>query len=105
MRDRVKARPVVMRFPWPTMMLERIGIIGKTQGVKVSSRPNPKKLSRTRTVLPEASERAMRSCSGRSPTVAKSSAESGRSPGPMVTPPVCAGAAGRVMSTDFFIGG
>ena len=48
------------------MMLERIGIMGNTQGVNVSSRPNPKKLSNTSKLLPLASERAIRSCSGSS---------------------------------------
>ena len=33
--------------PEPTMMPERMGIIGKTQGVSESSRPKPKKLATT----------------------------------------------------------
>ena len=55
---------MLMFSPWPTMMLERIGIIGKTQGVKVRSSPKPKKLSNTSQVLPLNSDWAMRSCSG-----------------------------------------
>ena len=42
-------------------MLERIGIIGSTHGVKASSKPKPKKLMRTNVVLSEANERAIRS--------------------------------------------
>jgi hypothetical protein len=48
------------------MMPDRIGIIGNTHGVKVSSRPKPKKLARMAAVLPPSSRRAMRpdsSCS------------------------------------------
>ena len=41
-----------MSSPWPTMMLERIGIMGNTQGVKVNNRPRPKKLNNTSQVLP-----------------------------------------------------
>ncbi len=41
----MKARTWVTAWPWLTMMPERIGIIGKTQGVKDSSRPKPKKLA------------------------------------------------------------
>ena len=36
------------------MMPDRIGIIGKTQGVSASSRPKPKKLSTMSQVLPPA---------------------------------------------------
>lgn len=42
------------------MMPERIGIIGKTQGVSESSRPKPKKLAMTTQVLAPESKRAMR---------------------------------------------
>ena len=40
----MKPLRLVMPLPWPTMMPERIGIIGNTQGVSESSRPKPKKL-------------------------------------------------------------
>ena len=46
-------------WPWPTMMPDRIGIIGKVQGVNASSRPKPKKLSRISGTLAPASRRAM----------------------------------------------
>ena len=39
-------------WPWPTMMPDKIGIIGNTQGVKDSSRPKPKKLATTHQKLP-----------------------------------------------------
>jgi hypothetical protein len=45
------------------MMLDRMGIIGNTQGVKASNRPKPKKLRITSQVLPLVSDSAMRSCS------------------------------------------
>ena len=40
-----------------------MGIIGKTQGVKASSRPKPKKLSSVSGILPEESLAAIASCS------------------------------------------
>ena len=36
-----------MDVPWPTMMLERIGTIGNTQGVNASRSPNPKNTAAT----------------------------------------------------------
>jgi hypothetical protein len=35
-----------MAWPWPTMMPDRIGYIGKTQGVSASRMPAPKKVVR-----------------------------------------------------------
>ena len=46
-------------LPWPTMMPDRMGIIGKVHGVKASSRPKPKKLSRMIGTLAPESRRAM----------------------------------------------
>src|SRR3989304_5296400 len=48
-----------MSVPSPTMMPERIGIIGSTHGVKASSRPKPKKLASTSQVLPDSNMAAM----------------------------------------------
>ena len=42
-RDSQKAFMVVILSPWPTMMPDRIGNIGSTQGVKASSSPAMKK--------------------------------------------------------------
>src|SRR5574340_845857 len=41
--DRTKACILVILWPRPTMMPDRIGIIGNTQGVRASNRPAPKK--------------------------------------------------------------
>src|SRR5690554_8051534 len=43
--DNAKARGVVGRSRWPTIMPDKIGTIGSTQGVKVSPRPNTKKVA------------------------------------------------------------
>ena len=53
----------VAASPWPAMMPDRIGIIGSTQGVKASSRPNPKKLAMMAKRLPPAIRVERRSCS------------------------------------------
>ena len=53
----------VAASPWPAMMPERIGIIGSTQGVKASSRPNPKKLAMIASRLPPEIRLDSRSCS------------------------------------------
>ena len=79
--------------------------MGSTQGVKVSSSPNPKKASRTSDVLPEASERAMRSCSGSSPAAAMSEAEPARSPASVIDSTLAGDEGGSCMATDFVIGG
>src|ERR1044071_6781629 len=53
----------VMRSPWPTMMPDRIGIIGSTHGVSDSTRP-PRKKRPTRTaMLPWRTIAARLSCS------------------------------------------
>src|SRR6185437_10575030 len=44
--DNTNARRVVTFSPEPAMMPDRIGIIGNTQGVNASRRPNPKKLNK-----------------------------------------------------------
>ena len=54
-----KALRVVMLCPWPTMILERIGIIGNTHGVNASNKPKPKKVRMINRVLPLASEAAI----------------------------------------------
>jgi hypothetical protein len=53
----------VAAAPWPAMMPDRMGIIGSTQGVNASSRPNPKKVARTAKRLPPAIMLESRSCS------------------------------------------
>ncbi len=63
--DNDKARAMVMPRPWPTMILDRMGIMGNTQGVNASSRPKRKNEASTRGVLPLAREPAIRSCSGK----------------------------------------
>jgi hypothetical protein len=47
-----KPRIGVTLSPWPTMMPDRIGIIGNTQGVNDSSMPMPKKVASTANRLP-----------------------------------------------------
>ena len=75
------------------MMPERIGIIGKTQGVSESSRPKPKKLAMTTQALAPESKRAMRP---------DSSAVGARSTGPAAG---SAPASGISRLTDCFCGG
>src|ERR1700693_4687618 len=48
-----------MSLPSPTIMPERIGIIGSTHGVKASRRPKPKKLASTSQELPDSNMAAM----------------------------------------------
>ena len=59
----MNARRVVMLAPWPTMIPERIGTIGNTQGVKPRSSPKPKKVPSTSSRLPLRTSLAKRSCS------------------------------------------
>src|SRR5689334_14950388 len=47
--------------PWPTMMDDRMGSIGRTQGVNDSSRPPSRNRPTTRGRLPERSASALRS--------------------------------------------
>src|SRR3990170_4413448 len=55
----MSARSLFMSLPSPTMMPERIGIIGSMQGVKASRRPKPKKLASTSQVLPDSNMAAI----------------------------------------------
>src|SRR3970282_1963876 len=55
----MSARSLFMSLPSPTMMPERIGIIGSMQGVKASRSPKPKKLASTSQVLPDSNMAAM----------------------------------------------
>src|SRR5258706_6025825 len=48
----VKPRHRVTLLPWPAIIPDRIGIIGKTQGVNDRSSPNPRKLAMTSQKLP-----------------------------------------------------
>src|SRR3989304_469077 len=48
-----------MSLPSPTMIPERIGIIGSMQGVNASSSPKPKKLTSTSQALPDSNMAAM----------------------------------------------
>ncbi len=66
----MKARVCVTAWPWLTMMPERIGIIGKTQGVSESSRPKPKKLATATQKPAPLSSRAMRPLSSPSSPIA-----------------------------------
>ena len=50
-------------WPWPTMIPDRIGIIGNTQGVNDNSRPKPKKLATTPQKLLSRSSCAIRELS------------------------------------------
>src|SRR5258707_14804038 len=50
--DSVKPRHRVTLLPWPAIIPDRIGIIGKTQGVNDRSSPNPRKLAMTSQKLP-----------------------------------------------------
>ncbi len=59
----MKERRWLTAWPWLTMMPERIGIIGKTQGVSDSSRPKPKKLRSTSARLSPLNRPAMREVS------------------------------------------
>src|SRR5438552_943638 len=60
---REKPRDTLTFSPWPTMMPDRMGIIGNTQGVRERSKPKPKKVPRTRSKLPSRISIAKRSCS------------------------------------------
>ena len=61
--DSRKPLVLVSSFFCPAMMPERIGIIGNTQGVSASSRPNPKKVATTPQKLPPFSTRSIREVS------------------------------------------
>src|SRR5258706_14045890 len=53
--DSATARTRVRPAPWPTMMPDRIGSIGSTQGENASASPKPKKLARISQKQPLAS--------------------------------------------------
>jgi hypothetical protein len=53
----------VILWPRPTMMPESMGTMGKTQGVKASSRPAPKKKEMISQKLPWRNSEAMRELS------------------------------------------
>src|SRR3990172_1566253 len=55
----MSARSLFMSLPSPTMMPERMGIIGSMQCVKASRRPKPKKLASTSQVLPDSNMAAI----------------------------------------------
>ena len=78
------------------MIDDRIGIIGKTQGVKASSRPTPKNAASVAQMLPSASRLAMASCS-----------LSAGAPEPLLSAPAGAAAAASGINRDrvFLIGG
>src|SRR5450755_2429850 len=57
--DRRKACIWVILWPRPTMMPDRIGIIGNTQGVSASNRPAPKKNETINQKLPPLNSRAI----------------------------------------------
>ena len=59
----MKARAVVILCPCPTMMPDKMGIIGKMQGLNAINRPNPKKLAATNQMESFFNESAIRSCS------------------------------------------
>ncbi len=50
----------VILWPRPTMMPDRMGIIGNTQGVRASSKPAPKKNDTISQKLPPSNSLAMR---------------------------------------------
>ena len=53
--------------PWPTMIPERIGNMGRQQGVKASSRPRPANMAMTARRLPSRISVKRRSCSDSGP--------------------------------------
>src|SRR3989339_163760 len=56
----MKACIRVILWPRPTMMPDKMGIIGKTQGVKASNSPAPKKEETISQKLPPLKSRAIR---------------------------------------------
>src|ERR1019366_227671 len=57
--DRMKACIWVILWPRPTMMPDRIGIIGNTHGVNASNNPAPKKKETISQKLPPLNSRAI----------------------------------------------
>ncbi len=94
--------------PWPTMMLESIGIIGYMQAVNASSMPAAKKNSTIQPALPSRRTRAMSSCLEVTPE-----AEGGATDGLLPAPgrrcarraPPSASTAASVTGSVFLIGG
>jgi hypothetical protein len=58
-----KPRAGVTLSPWPTMMPERMGIIGSTHGVNANNKPMPKNVPSTTNRLPSRIRAASLSCS------------------------------------------
>jgi hypothetical protein len=83
------------------MMPERIGIMGKMQGVKASSSPKPKKTARITHSPSPASTAAMRSCSETGGVVG----EVGAAAVSVEALTIAAGAAGRLSATRWVCGG
>ena len=52
-----------MSLPWPTIMPDRIGIIGNTQGVNASNKPAPKNITSVNRILSPRNALAIESCS------------------------------------------
>ena len=88
------------------MMLERIGIIGKTQGVSESSSPKPKKVAIITRALPPARAAAIWSCSLTGVSAAAGAAwVAGAATGAAGAAGLSALRAGSASSITFFIGG